>query len=70
MNCGNLKSKLLQKSIRGWGYNYLRTGMSLIRIIMSKYQVLQPNRIVAIQYKAITNEEINNIMRCMYLFKK
>ena len=52
------------------GVQLLQMGMSLTRITMSKYQVLQPNRIVAIQCKAITNEDINNIMKCMYLLKR
>ena len=45
----------------GMGVQLLQMGMSLTRIIISKYEVLQPNRIVAIQYKVIINYEINKI---------
>ena len=43
INCENLKSTLLQISIREWGYKYLQMGMRLIRRVVSKY--LQPNLI-------------------------
>ena len=50
------------------GVQLLQMGVSLTRATMSKYRVLQPNRIVVIQYKAITNEEVNKVRNaCIYL---
>ena len=44
INCGNLKSTLLQISIREWGYKYLQMGDEIYR--NSGVQIyLQPNRI-------------------------